>query len=147
MFDIPMREIKGQPESEPLDDDKLPGLFISLVPVLLPVLMIAIHTVTSTLSDNALDAQARAQAEAAGTTLNEVVDQKGQEFADLQSSIATLMADETADETSKNAELYTLKTRRDSLAASAGVSSSATSLSRGEKLKGCSSGRDRKGCQ
>lgn len=135
MFDIPMREIKGQPESEPLDDDKLPGLFISLVPVLLPVLMIAIHTVTSTLSDNALDAQARAQAEAAGATLNEVVDQKGQEFADLQSSIATLMADETADETSKNAELYTLKTQRDSLAASAGVSSSATSLSRGEKLK------------
>ena len=59
IFNIPMREIKGQPESEPLTDDKLPGLFISLVPVLLPVVMIAIHTVTNTLSDSALDESPR----------------------------------------------------------------------------------------
>lgn len=135
VFDIPMREIKGQPESEPIEDDKLPGLYISLVPVLLPVFMIAIHTVASTLSDNSLDARARVEAEANGMTLDDVIVQKQARFAELQTSIASLQADEAGDATARNAELYTLQSERDAMAASASVATSAATLSRGESLK------------
>jgi len=135
VFDIPMREIKGQPESEPIEDDKLPGLYISLVPVLLPVFMIAIHTVASTLSDNSLDARARVEAEANGMTLDDVIVQKQARFAELQTSIASLQADESGDATARNAELYTLQSERDAMAASASVATSAATLSRGESLK------------
>lgn len=135
VFDIPMREIKGQPESEPIDDDKLPGLSISLVPVLLPVFMIAIHTVASTLSDGALDARAQAAAEAVGTTLDDVILQKQARFAELQTAIEGLRADDAAELTTRNAALYTLQAERDALAAAAGVSESTAVLSRGESLK------------
>lgn len=43
-FDIPMREIPGHEEPEPLKDEELPGLFESLAPVVLPVIMIACNT-------------------------------------------------------------------------------------------------------
>jgi gluconate:H+ symporter, GntP family len=69
MFKIPMREIPGHKEPDPLQDEELPGLFISLVPVLLPVLMIAIHTVTSTFSSGELLSKAESVAVAAGTTV------------------------------------------------------------------------------
>lgn len=69
IFNIPLRETPGQEESEPLPDDKLPGLFISLVPVLLPVVMIAIHTITSTFADREALARATEIATAAGTTV------------------------------------------------------------------------------
>lgn len=74
MFKIPMREVPGQPESEPLTDDQLPGLWISLTPVLLPVFMIAIHTVTSTISDGALLARAEQVATEAGTTVDATIE-------------------------------------------------------------------------
>jgi gluconate:H+ symporter, GntP family len=54
MYDIPMRETAGREEPEPLADDQLPGLFVSLLPVILPVVMIAIHTGTSTFGKNEL---------------------------------------------------------------------------------------------
>jgi len=49
--DIPMRPLAGDvPEPEPLDDDKLPGLVWSLMPIILPVLLISANTVEKTLA-------------------------------------------------------------------------------------------------
>ncbi|WP_417737826.1 GntP family permease [Rosistilla oblonga] len=70
MFDIPMREVAGHEEPEPLADDQLPSLFASLLPVLLPVVMIALHTVASTLSSRELLTKAEVEAVAQGTTLD-----------------------------------------------------------------------------
>jgi len=49
--DIPMRPYSGEPEPEPLDDSQLPGLFVSLLPVILPVILISANTVSKTLAD------------------------------------------------------------------------------------------------
>ena len=43
--DIPMRPYTGAPEPEPIPDDQLPPLWISLMPVVLPVLLISTATV------------------------------------------------------------------------------------------------------
>jgi H+/gluconate symporter-like permease len=51
LMDIPMRPLGGQPEPEPLADDKLPSLWLSLLPVLLPVLLISINTFASMRAD------------------------------------------------------------------------------------------------
>ena len=50
-LDIPMRSQNLVDEPEPLSDDKLPSLFMSLLPVLLPVFMISVNTVLSTIAD------------------------------------------------------------------------------------------------
>lgn len=50
LLNIPMREIEGHKEPEPLEEDQLPGLFVSVLPVILPVIMIACHTATGTLA-------------------------------------------------------------------------------------------------
>jgi len=51
-MDIPMRPIEGAgPEPEPLPDDKLPGLLVSLLPIILPVILISLNTITSTAAD------------------------------------------------------------------------------------------------
>lgn len=55
MFDIPLREVAGREEPEPLPDDKLPSLFLSLLPVVLPVVMIACHTAADSLGFNGSD--------------------------------------------------------------------------------------------
>ncbi|MCK4629955.1 MAG: hypothetical protein KAT40_00835 [Bacteroidales bacterium] len=53
-MDIPMRPIEGaEEESEPLPDDRLPGLLTSLLPIILPLLMISAHTIVSTLAKGA----------------------------------------------------------------------------------------------
>ncbi len=69
MFKIPMREIPGHEEPDPLKDEELPSLFASLLPVVLPVVMIAIHTVASTFSDTELLAKAQELAVSAGSTV------------------------------------------------------------------------------
>lgn len=74
VFDIPFREVQGHEEPDPLTDDQLPGLFVSVLPVILPVLMIGVHTVTSTLSDGELLTKAEAVAVAANTTVDAQVD-------------------------------------------------------------------------
>ncbi len=51
LVDIPMRPYSGQPEPEPLEDDELPGLWLSLAPVLLPVILISASTVVRTYAD------------------------------------------------------------------------------------------------
>jgi H+/gluconate symporter-like permease len=47
----PMRPIGNQPEPEPLKDDELPPLLLSLAPVILPVIMISASTILNTLAD------------------------------------------------------------------------------------------------
>ena len=48
---LPMRQVGSEPEPEPLDDDKLPPLWLALAPVLLPVFMISCNTVLTTIAD------------------------------------------------------------------------------------------------
>ncbi len=50
---IAMRPITDSDEPEPIPDDRLPGLFVSLLPILLPVVLISMNTVTQTLSRDA----------------------------------------------------------------------------------------------
>jgi gluconate:H+ symporter, GntP family len=53
-IDIPMRALEGgRTESNPLPDDRLPGLFMSLLPIILPVLLITMSTVVSSLAKGA----------------------------------------------------------------------------------------------
>lgn len=50
LLDIPMRPYSGEEELEPLTEDKLPPLWLSLLPIVLPVLMISADTITKSLS-------------------------------------------------------------------------------------------------
>ncbi len=50
-MDIPMRRVGSEPEPEPLPDEELPSLWVSLLPVILPVLLISTNTVLSTMAD------------------------------------------------------------------------------------------------
>lgn len=44
-MEIPVRQIGGQPDPEPLDDSQLPSLALSAAPVVLPVVLISSNTV------------------------------------------------------------------------------------------------------
>jgi len=48
VFDIPMRPYSGETEPDPLADEELPPLWLSLLPILLPVILICTNTVTET---------------------------------------------------------------------------------------------------
>lgn len=48
---IAMRPLGSEPEPEPLRDDQLPPLWLSLAPVLLPVAMISLNTICTTIAD------------------------------------------------------------------------------------------------
>ena len=48
-MDIPMRPYGGQAEPEPIDDDQLPGFWISFAPIILPVVLISMSTVSNAL--------------------------------------------------------------------------------------------------
>ncbi len=51
-MDIPMRPLEGgRPEPKPLADSQLPGLLLSLLPIILPVAMISTHTIARTMAD------------------------------------------------------------------------------------------------
>jgi len=53
-IEIPMRALEcGRTEPDPLPDDKLPGLFLSVLPIILPVILITMHTVVSSLAQDA----------------------------------------------------------------------------------------------
>ncbi len=47
---IPMRPYGGDPEPEPLTDEQLPPLWLSLLPVVLPVILISTNTITKVLA-------------------------------------------------------------------------------------------------
>ena len=51
-MDVLMRPIGNEVEPDPLADEELPSLFMSLLPVLLPVVLIAANTVLNTIADN-----------------------------------------------------------------------------------------------
>ncbi len=51
--DIPMRAYAGQSEPDPLADEQLPPLWLSLLPVILPVILIAANTVTGMMAEAA----------------------------------------------------------------------------------------------
>ncbi len=58
-MDIPMRQTGSEPDAEPLKDEELPSLLLSLLPVVLPVLMISTNTVVETMAKNAIVAELR----------------------------------------------------------------------------------------
>jgi GntP family gluconate:H+ symporter len=47
---IPMREVPGVPTPEPLPEEKLPPLWLAIMPVVLPVLLITANTVVDTMA-------------------------------------------------------------------------------------------------
>ncbi len=46
-MDIPMRPYAGQAEPEVLDDDQLPGFWISFAPIAVPIILISFNTIVS----------------------------------------------------------------------------------------------------
>jgi len=56
-MDIPMRPYAGQEEPEVLDDDQLPGFWISFAPIALPVILISLNTITKALNVGGVTAQ------------------------------------------------------------------------------------------
>jgi len=63
-MEIPMRPLEGgRPEPEPLADEELPGLLLSLMPIILPVIMISANTIAKTIAERpgAGDSAAAAQ--------------------------------------------------------------------------------------
>ncbi len=51
LMPVPMRQVAGQPDPEPLKDEELPSLLMSLLPVVLPVVLISANTVLSLFAD------------------------------------------------------------------------------------------------
>lgn len=52
ILNIPVRAVSDRPEADPIPDEELPPLLLSLLPVVLPVILIAAATATSTLADS-----------------------------------------------------------------------------------------------
>ncbi|HSG69484.1 MAG TPA: hypothetical protein VLA12_03670, partial [Planctomycetaceae bacterium] len=50
LMPIPMRTLSDDEDTEPIPDEKLPGLFVSLLPVVLPVILIGFNTTVETIS-------------------------------------------------------------------------------------------------
>jgi len=51
---IAMRPYEGEVEAEVLTDDKLPGLFVSLAPIVLPILLITVNSIVKVMAQAAL---------------------------------------------------------------------------------------------
>lgn len=51
VMQTPMRELPGSPEPEPIKDEDLPSLWLSLAPVIIPVILISFSTVATTIAD------------------------------------------------------------------------------------------------
>jgi GntP family gluconate:H+ symporter len=55
-LNIPMRPLAAdQEEPEPLEERQLPGLFVSLLPIVLPVILVSMNTIVSTLAQGAAE--------------------------------------------------------------------------------------------
>ena len=55
-MNIPMRPLGGElSEPEPLNDDQLPGLLVSLLPIILPVLLVSTNTIVRTMAKGAAE--------------------------------------------------------------------------------------------
>ena len=53
LWDIPMRQVGNRPDPEPIPDERLPSLTLSLLPVILPVILISSDTVAKSLAKQA----------------------------------------------------------------------------------------------
>ncbi len=71
MYNIPMREVDGSEKPDPLPDEQLPSLALSLAPVLLPILLIALNTGTDYAAKQELLVRAQSEAAAIGSSLEE----------------------------------------------------------------------------
>ena len=55
-MNIQMRPLGGElSEPEPLQDDQLPGLLVSLLPIILPVLLVSTNTIVHTMAEGAVE--------------------------------------------------------------------------------------------
>ncbi len=55
-MNIPMRPLGGEiSEPEPLEDHQLPGLLVSLLPIILPVLLVSTNTIVRTMAEGAAE--------------------------------------------------------------------------------------------
>ena len=55
-MNIPMRPLGGElSEPEPLEDNQLPGLLVSLLPIILPVLLVSTNTILRTMAEGAAE--------------------------------------------------------------------------------------------
>lgn len=51
LMPIPMRTLSDDEDTDPIPDEKLPGLFVSLLPVVLPVILIGFNTTVETIAN------------------------------------------------------------------------------------------------
>jgi len=61
-LDLPMRPIGDRPDPDPIPEEALPGLFASVLPIILPVLMISANTIVQTLAQGAAEGSGLHQA-------------------------------------------------------------------------------------
>ena len=54
-MNLPMRPIGEESEPEPLDDNQLPALWLSVLPIILPVALVSLNTIFSTLAKDAAE--------------------------------------------------------------------------------------------
>ncbi|MDT8299839.1 MAG: SLC13 family permease [Sedimentisphaerales bacterium] len=72
-MNIQMRPLGGElSESEPLEDHQLPGLMISLLPIILPVLLVSANTIVRTIAKGAADGSSLSRAAAITAVLGNV---------------------------------------------------------------------------
>jgi GntP family gluconate:H+ symporter len=72
-LNIPMRPLGGGlSEPEPLEDHQLPGLLISLLPIILPVLLVSTNTIVRTIAKDAADGSFLSRAAAITAVLGNV---------------------------------------------------------------------------
>jgi len=72
-LNIPMRPLGGGlSEPEPLEDHQLPGLLISLLPIILPVLLVSTNTIVRTIAKGAADGSSLSRAAAITAVLGNV---------------------------------------------------------------------------
>jgi len=72
-MNIPMRPLGGElSEPEPLEDNQLPGLLVSLLPIILPVLLVSTNTIVRTMAKGAAEGSGLNRAAGIAAVLGDV---------------------------------------------------------------------------
>ncbi len=72
-MNIPMRPLGGElSEPEPLEDNQLPGLLVSLLPIILPVLLVSTNTIVRTMAEGAAEGSGLNRAAGIAAVLGDV---------------------------------------------------------------------------
>ena len=72
-MNIPMRPLGGEfSEPEPLEDNQLPGLLVSLLPIILPVLLVSTNTIVRTMAKGAAEGSGLSRAAGIAAVLGDV---------------------------------------------------------------------------